>query len=156
MGLRPGTENIPGIAGFAKACQITMRDLDLRVSHTSYLLETLLEKLQNGIPDIVLNSHRAKSLPNTLNVCIPVISSDDLVNKIADQVAISSGSACHSGRQIPSRVLKSMGLSDLEALSSVRLSVGKDNTEEEIQKASEIIITAVRDLKKNTPLKALS
>ncbi len=151
MGLRPGTENIPGIAGFAKACQITMRDLDLRVSHTSYLREILLEKLQNGIPDIVLNGHEAKSLPNTLNVCIPAISSDDLVNKIADQVAISSGSACHSGRQIPSRVLKSMGLSDLEALSAIRLSVGKDNTEEEIQKASEIIITAVRrSEKKNT------
>lgn len=156
MGLRPGTENIPGIAGFAKACQITMRDLDLRVSHTSYLREMLLEKLQNGIPDIVLNGYKAKSLPNTLNVCIPVISSDDLVNKIADQVAISSGSACHSGRRIPSRVLKSMGLTDLEALSSTRLSVGKDNTEEEIQKASEIIISAVRDLRKNTQLKALS
>jgi len=86
---------------------------------------------------------------------MPGISSDDLVNKIADQVAVSSGSACHSGRQIPSRVLKSMGLSDSEALSSTRLSVGKDNTEEEIQKASEIIIAAVRDLRKNPPLKAL-
>jgi len=60
MGLRPGTENIPGIAGFAKACQITMRDLDLRVSHTAYLRGILLEKLQSGIPDIVLNGHKAK------------------------------------------------------------------------------------------------
>jgi len=156
MGLRPGTENLPGVAGFAKACQIAMRDLELRVSHTSYLRETLLHKLQNGIPDIVLNSREAKTLPNTLNICIPAISSDDLVNKIADQVAISSGSACHSDRQIPSRVLTYMGLSDLEALSSVRLSVGKDNTEEEIQKASEIIINAVRDLRRNRPLKTLS
>jgi cysteine desulfurase len=156
MGLRPGTENIPGVAGFAKACQITMRDLDLRVTHTSYLREILLEKLQNGISDIVRNGHRTMSLPNTLNLCIPGISSDDLVNKIADQVAISSGSACHSGGRMPSRVLKSMGLSDLEALSSIRLSVGKDNTEEEIQKASEIIIAAVRDLRDNKPVKALS
>ena len=152
MGLRPGTENIPGIAGFAKACQITMRDLDLRVSHTSYLRGILLDKLQKGIPDIVLNGHVTKGLPNTLNLRIPAISSDDLVDKLAGQVAISSGSACHSGRRIPSRVLKSLGLSDSEALSSVRLSVGKDNTEEEIHKASDIIITAVCDLRRNAPI----
>lgn len=155
MGLRPGTENVPGIAGFAKACQITMRDLKLRVSHTSHLREILFKKLLYGIPDIRLNGHRTKRLPNTLNVCIPGISSDDLVNKIQDQVAISSGSACHSGKQIPSRVLISMGLSDQEALSSIRLSVGKDNTEDEIQKAAEIIVSAVDDLRKNTPLTPL-
>jgi len=155
MGLRPGTENIPGIAGFAKACQITMRDLKLRISHTSYLRETLFEKLRYGIPDVSLNGHKTKRLPNTLNVCIPGISSDDLVNKIADQVAISSGSACHTGRQIPSRVLKSMGLSDLEALSSIRLSIGKDNTEDEILKAAEIILKAVHDLRTDIPLKSL-
>lgn len=155
MGLRPGTENVPGIAGFAKACQITIRDLKLRVSHTSHLREILFRKLLYGIPDIQLNGHRTKRLPNTLNVCIPGISSDDLVNKIQDQVAISSGSACHSGKQIPSRALISMGLSDQEALSSIRLSVGKDNTEDEIQKAAEIIVSAVHDLRKNTPLTSL-
>lgn len=150
MGLRPGTEGVPGIAGFAKACQLTMSDLKLRVSHTSHLREVLFQKLLHGIPDIVLNGHKTNRLPNTLNICIPGISSDDLVNKLNDQVAISSGSACHSGKQIPSRVLKSMGLSDQEALSSIRLSVGKDNTEDEIQKAAEIIINSVRDLRKKT------
>ncbi len=136
MGLRPGTENVPGIAGFAKACQLTMSDLNLRVSHTSHLREILFQKLLYGIPDIVLNGHKTNRLPNTLNICIPGISSDDLVNELHDQVAISSGSACHSGKQIPSRALKSMGLSDLEALSSIRLSVGKDNTEDEILESS--------------------
>ncbi len=155
MGLRPGTENVPGIAGFAKACQITMRDLKLRVSHTSNLTEILFKKLLCGIPDIRLNGHRTMRLPNTLNIYIPGVSSDDLVNKIQDHVAISSGSACHSGKQIPSRVLISMGLSEQEALSSIRLSVGKDNTEDEIQKAAEILINAVEDLRKNTPLTSL-
>jgi len=154
MGLRPGTENIPGIAGFAKACQLSMEDLKLRVSHTAHLRELLFQKLLYGIPDIVLNGHMTNRLPNTLNICIPGIFSDDLVNKLNDQVAISSGSACHSGKQIPSRVLKSMGLSDQETLSSIRLSVGKDNTEDEIQNAAEIIISAVHDLRKNTPLKS--
>src|SRR3990172_3839531 len=106
-----------------------MRDLKLRVVHTSYLQDLLFQKLQYNIPDIILHGHRAKRLPNTLNLYIPGIFSDDLVTKLQDQVAISSGSACHSGKQIPSRVLKSMGLSDQEALSSIRLSIGKDNTE---------------------------
>jgi cysteine desulfurase len=153
MGLRPGTENVPCIAGFAKACQITMRDLKLRMSHTAHLREILFRKLQQGNPDIMLNGHRTNRLPNTLNVCIPGIFSDDLVNKVSDQVAISSGSACHSGRQTASRVLKAMGLSDREALSSVRISIGKDNTEDEIQKAAEIILKAVSDLRKIAPVK---
>ncbi len=155
LGLRPGTENVPGIAGFAKACQLTLMDLDLRVSHTSHLRETLFRKLLYGIPDILLNGHKTNRLPNTLNICIPDIASDDLVNELEDRVAISSGSACHSGKQIPSRVLKSMGLSDSEALSSIRLSVGKDNTEDEIQKAAEIIINSVRNLRKETPVNFL-
>ena len=155
MGLRPGTENVPGIAGFAKACQLTMSDLKLRVSNTSHLREILFQKLLYGIPDIVLNGHKTNRLPNTLTIGTPGIPSDDLVKKLNDQVAISSGSACHSGKQMPSRVLKSMGLSDREALSSIRLSVGKDNTEDEIQKAAEIIVSAVHDLRKNTPIKSL-
>ena len=155
MGLRPGTENVPGIAGFAKACQLTISDLKLRVSHTAHLREILFLKLLDGIPDIVLNGHKTNRLPNTLNICIPGISADDLVNVLNEQVAISSGSACHSGKQIASRVLKSMGLSDQAALSSIRLSIGKDTTEEEIQKAAEIIICAVHNLRKSTPLKSL-
>jgi len=132
-----------------------MRDLGLRVSHTVQLREILFQKLQYGIPDIILNGHQTKRLPNTLNICIPGISSYDLVNKIGDQVAISSGSACHSGKQIPSRVLKSMGLSDQRALSSIRLSMGKDNTEDEIQKAAEIIINTIHLLRKNVPINCL-
>lgn len=155
MKLRPGTENVTGIAGFAKASQLAMRDLALRVSHTFQLREILFQKLQYGIPDITLNGHQTKRLPNTFNISIPGIFSPDLVNTISDVVAISSGSACHSGRQTPSRVLKSMGLSDQDALSSIRVSIGKDNTEGEILKAADIIITAVHDLKKNAPVKPL-
>jgi cysteine desulfurase len=154
-GLRPGTENVPGIVGFAKTCQIAMRDIKLRVSHTAHLQEMLFQKLQSGIPEILLNGHRTKRLPNTLNVCIPGVLSDALVNKVQDRVALSSGSACHSGNLLPSRVLKCMGLSDREALSSVRLSVGKDNTEDEIEQAAEIIINTVHSLRRDTSLKSL-
>ncbi len=77
---------------------------------------------------------------------IPGISSYELVDRIKDKVALSTGSACHSGEQTPSPVLKKMGLSDEEALASVRLSLGKDNTEDEIVKAAGIIAEAARGL----------
>jgi cysteine desulfurase len=147
-GLRPGTENVPGIVGLGKACQIAMRDIKLRVSHTTRLTDLLLSGIKSSLPDVTLNGHETKRLPNTINLRIPGISSHELVEKIKDDVAISTGSACHAGRYAPSQVLRSMGLSDEEALSSVRLSTGKDNTEEEIRKATGVISMAVTELRK--------
>jgi cysteine desulfurase len=151
-GLRPGTENVPGIVGLGKACQIAMRDIKLRVSHTTRLTDLLFSGIKSALSDAVLNGHETKRLPNTINLRIPGISSHDLVEKIRDDVAISTGSACHAGKYTPSAVLRSMGLSDEEALSSVRLSTGKDNTEEEIRKAIVIIVAAVTELKKKQPV----
>ena len=145
-GLRPGTENVAGIVGFGKACLIGKRDIKLRVAHTLQLRDLLLDSLRPLIPGIRLNGHALHRLPNTANIMIPGISSYELVDKIKDQVALSTGSACHSGEQTPSPVLKTMGLSDEEALSSVRLSLGKDNTEDEILRAAGIIAGAARGL----------
>jgi cysteine desulfurase len=150
-GLRPGTENVAGITGLGKACWIGKRDIKLRVAHTLKLRDTLLETLRSLIPGITLNGHKTRKLPNTLNLTIRGISSHELVEKIKDQVAISTGSACHSGEQAPSSVLKNMGLSDEAALSSVRLSVGKDNTEEEIVSAAGIIAAAAEELRRKAP-----
>jgi cysteine desulfurase len=150
-GLRPGTENVPGIVGLGKACQIAMRDIKLRVSHTTRLTDLLFSGIKSSLPDVVLNGHETKRLPNTINLRIPGISSYELVERVRDDVAISTGSACHAGKYAPSLVLRSMGLSDEEALSSVRLSTGKDNTEEEIRKAIGIIAMTVTELRKKQP-----
>lgn len=147
-GLRSGTENVAGIVGLEKACLITERDIRLRVSHTARLRDLFLDGLMSQVPGLALNGHRERRLPNTLNVRIPGIYSDELVEKIGNRVAASAGSACHSGRRNPSAVLKHMGMSDEEALSSVRLSLGKDNTEEEIEEAVGIIAAAVKELRK--------
>ncbi len=146
-GLRPGTENVAGIVGLGKACQIAKRDIKLRVAHTLRLRDLFWDNLHSLIPGLTLNGHKSKRLPNTVNISIPGISSNELVEKLKDQVAISTGSACHSGRHSPSAVLKSMGLSDEDALSSIRVTVGKDNTEEEIVKAVNIIACAADELK---------
>ncbi len=147
-GLRPGTENVAGIAGFGKTCLLSGRDVNSRAAHATRLSELLLGGLQSSIPGVGLNGHPSKRLPNTLNLRIPGISSFELIEKIRDRVAISSGSACHSGRQTPSGVLKNIGLTDEDALSSIRLSTGKDNTEDEVNEAVGIIANAVNELKK--------
>jgi cysteine desulfurase len=148
-GLRPGTENVPGIAGLGKACQIAKRDVNRRVSHTARLRDMLLDGIMKSVPFTTLNGHHTNRLPNTLNLRIRGVRSVELVEKLGDSVAISSGSACHEGRMKPSYVLKSMGLSDEDALSSFRLSIGKDNTGEEMEEAVERISEAVRILREN-------
>jgi cysteine desulfurase len=107
----------------------------------------LLEGIMASVPDTTLNGHRTRRLPNTLNLSVRGVLSVDLVEKLKNSVAISSGSACHSGQMKPSCVLKNMGLSDEDALSSVRLSIGKDNTGAEVKEAVEMISEAVRLLR---------
>lgn len=151
-GLRPGTENVPGIVGLGKACELAKMNIRNRVAHATKLCEMLFRGLTEKIDGIRLNGHETMRLPNTLNICIHGIDSTDLLEGIKDKVAASSGSACHAGQRKPSHVLKAMGLSDVDAMSSLRLSVGKDNTEEEIKEAVEIIADMVKILNPNPAL----
>ncbi|HCC68711.1 MAG TPA: cysteine desulfurase NifS, partial [Nitrospiraceae bacterium] len=143
-GLRPGTENVPCIVGLGKACEIAKRDIDSRVSYAKFLSERLHSGLEKEIPDLKLNGHPDKRLPNTLNLCFPDTDASSLIEKLKGEIAASTGSACHAGKHTPSPVLKAIGLSDKDALSSVRFSVGKDNTEKEIREAVRIIINALK------------
>ncbi len=145
-GIRPGTENVIGIAGLGKACEIAGLNMSMRYDHAVKLRDKLFSLLRNAL-DVRLNGHETLRLPNTLNVSISGVIGNDLVEKLKDSVAFSAGSACHSGTCKPSSVLKAMGLLDEDALSSIRLSVGKDNTPDEIQSASEMIIECVKELK---------
>lgn len=146
-GLRPGTENLPGIVGIGKACELASIYINERVSKTKRLSEILYRELKSYLPHISINGDPNLRLPNTVNISLGDIQSTDLVEILKDSVAISTGSACHAGEKRPSPVLVAMGLSEKEALSSIRLSVGKDNTEEEIIEAARLIAKAVQDLK---------
>lgn len=150
QGMRPGTENVAGIAGLAKACELASRDLKLRIAHTRHLTDTLYSRLKSLLPDMVLNAEKAPRLPNTLSVRIPGVRALELVDALKDQVAFSAGSACHAGLCTPSNVLKQMGLSDEEALTSGRLSVGKDNTEDEMIQAADLIAKAAAGLRNSS------
>ncbi len=136
-GFRPGTENIPHIAGFGKACEIIREEFNQIVNHLKEVTDLLLEKLLT-IEGLRLNGEGAPRLPNTLNVSIKNIMADEFVERVGDRLAISAGSACHAGVRNISHVLVAMGLKDF-ALSSIRLSTGKFTTTEEVIHAVEII-----------------
>lgn len=138
MGIRPGTENVPGIAGLGKAAEIAHSEFTTWKQTMTDTANMLLNRLQE-IEGIKLNGHKTFRLPNTLNVSIEGIQADEFVSRLLDRIAISAGAACHAGKKTPSHVLTAMGLDPGTALSSVRLSTGKDTTEEEIIRAVDIM-----------------
>ncbi len=143
-GLRPGTENVAAIAGLGKASELANKEISKRVRNMKHLTKILLTELRRQIPGIKLNGHPSKRLPNTLNLSFPDVNGSILLGKLKKDIAASTGSACHEGNHTPSPVLKAMGASDEAALSSVRLSLGRDNTESQIRKAAQAIIKAYK------------
>ena len=145
-GLRPGTENVCSIVGLGKAAEIAKKELKSRMQNMKYLSTMLYDELRKEIPGIRLNGHPSKRLPNTLNISFPGIMGSVLLEKLKNDVAASTGSACHEGMHTPSPVLKAMGLSDDRALSAVRLSLGRETTEKQIKQAAKAIVKAYRRL----------
>lgn len=143
-GLRPGTENVPGIVGLGMASEIALGDLDTRVKEATSLKTLLLELLNDALGEVRVNSTPELTLPGTLNVCIPGTDSAALVRALSGDVAISAGSACHEDTHGPSGVLVAMGLSAQDAMASIRISIGKDNTREEIMAAVKMISARLR------------
>jgi len=143
-GLRPGTENVAGIVGLGKASELAKKELKKRVMGMNHLSQLLYNHLKDNIPGVKLNGHRTKRLPNTLNISFPDVSGAALLLKLKKEVAVSAGSACHAGKQTPSDTLKAMGVSDQDALSSLRISLGRTNTESQIRKAAKAIVRAYR------------
>ncbi len=145
-GLRPGTENVCSIAGLGKASEVAKEEMKARVSGMRHLTNIFHKELRREIPGIRLNGHPVKRLPNTLNLSFPDIQGSALLESLKNDIAASTGSACHEGKHTPSSVLKAMGISDKDAFSAVRLSLGRENTEAQIKKAVKAIVRAYRFL----------
>jgi len=142
-GIRPGTENVPGIAGLGKAAELAERDLERRTEDAWALRRLFIGEIGKTLKGVRLNGHQEITLPGTLNLCLPEAKSWEVVAALSDRLAISAGAACHGGVSTPSTVLKAMGLSDEEALASIRISIGKDNTAEEVRAASAMLSETV-------------
>jgi len=146
-GLRSGTLNVPGIVGFAKAVEISIREMKAEQKRIRTLRDNLLEKLKTALPDINLNVHPLERLPGNLNICFPGVESEALIIALTDEVAVSSGAACTTSAVEPSHVLKAIGLKDEDIHSSIRIGLGRFNSEEEIKFSAESIIREANRLR---------
>ena len=145
-GMRPGTENVASIVGLGVACEIAARDLDAIAAHASSMRDRLFEALCDAVPGLALNGHVTERLPNTLNVRFPGVSGSALLAATPD-VAASTGSACHADGESASSVILAMGVDPREALGSVRLTTGRMNTADDIDRAARRLIEAWRRLR---------
>ena len=133
--LRSGTENIPGIIGFAKALELIEEEKEKLSEHTKYLRDIFIQEIQKEIPAAFVNGPKDPEvkLPNNANICFPEHNGESLLIRL-DMAGIcaSMGSACSSGSLDASPTLLALGLTQKEALSSLRFSFGRDNTKEEV------------------------
>lgn len=149
-GMRSGTLNVPGIVGLGKACEIArleMADEAVRLSK----LRDKLEKALTVLEESYVNGNVEHRLPHVANISFKYVEGEGLMMAMKD-LAVSSGSACTSASLEPSYVLKSLGLSDDLAHSSIRFGLGRFTTEEEIDYAIEVTLKAVTHLRELSPL----
>ncbi|HTC25414.1 MAG TPA: cysteine desulfurase family protein [Gemmatimonadales bacterium] len=138
-GLRPGTENIAGAAGFGRAAELAAQEQPEHASRLTRLRTRLAERLLASVPDLVVVGERAERAPHILNVCVPSADSGALLMHLdLAGVAVSSGSACASGAADPSPVLTAMGIPAALAAGALRFSLGRDTDEAGVDRAAEV------------------
>ncbi|MDP3991697.1 MAG: cysteine desulfurase family protein [Candidatus Colwellbacteria bacterium] len=144
LGLRAGTENVPAIVGLGKAVELVSHDREEEAKRIGSLRDYFWEKLKRAVPEIELNGSLGNRLPNNLNICFPNKEGGDLLIKL-DQagVAVSAGSACSAKAPKPSHVITALGMGEKRAKQSLRFTLGRPTTKEEIDMALERIIKLV-------------
>jgi cysteine desulfurase len=150
-GNRSGTLNVPGIVGLGKAAEIMRQEGLAEGERLLALRERLWKKLNAAIDDIHLNGHPELRLPGNLNVAFAYVEGEAMMMAIKD-VAVSSGSACTSASLEPSYVLRSMGVGEEMAHSSIRFGLGRFTTEEEVDFVADLVIEKVNKLRAMSPL----
>jgi cysteine desulfurase len=152
-GRRAGTENIPAIVGFGKACQLAQERLTEYSERTKKLRDMLYNRIEKEIKQIKLNGHPAERLPNTLNVSFKSLEGESIILSLdLEGIATSTGSACTSGSLEPSHVLKSMGVEPLSLQGSVRFSFGAMSAESDVEYVMEKLPPIITRLRKMSPV----
>jgi len=144
--IRSGTLNVPGIVGFAKAVEISQKEMEKENAKSKRWTDSMLKKFQEAGGK--LNGHPEKRLSHNLNVRFDGIESKAIINTVSKKIAISAGSACTTQIVEPSHVLLAIGLSEDQTHSSIRVGCGRFNTDEEIEIAADEIYHAVESLEK--------
>ena len=149
---RPGTENIPGIIGMAKALEIADAHLEEGATREAALRDDLEKKLVERIPEVIVNGKKDKRLPGTLSLTIKYVEGESiLLNLDLKGVAVSSGSACTSGSLEPSHVGLAIGVPMEHAHGTIRFSLGKYNTQEEVDYVADILPEIVAKIRSMSP-----
>ncbi|MBP8917735.1 MAG: aminotransferase class V-fold PLP-dependent enzyme, partial [Chitinophagales bacterium] len=150
-GMRSGTLNVPGIVGFGKAAELAMLEMDADAARLSKMRDRLETELMK-IEESYVNGNRESRLPHISNISFKYVEGEGLMMAFNQNIAVSSGSACTSASLEPSYVLKALGLGDDLAHSSIRFSLGRFTTDEQIDYTIEHVRTAVLKLREMSPL----
>ena len=145
---RAGTENVAGIVALGKACEIAKRDLEKNIEYLKSLRDYFIKLVEEKIEIALFNGSKKLRVSGNSNFSFKGIDSQSLLLKLDEKgICVSSGSACSEGNGKPSHVLKAIGLSDEEAKSAIRVTLGEENTKEDIDYLVESIIESIRELK---------
>lgn len=152
FGVRSGTENVPGVIGFAKAAELRKEEMEPEAKKITKLMDRLVKDALE-IEEAYLNGHPTKKLPNISNFRFSYIEGESLILLLNDEgIAASTGSACSTKSKEPSHVLLALGLKPEEAHGSLRLSLGKYNTEEDVDHILKVLPRSVEKLRSISPL----
>ncbi len=154
-GRRSSTENVPGIVGLGEACRLAAQDMNWEIEHNSALRDRLIKEVLARVPDSILTGHPTRRLPNNASFCARYIEGESMLLSLDfEGIFASSGSACTSGSLDPSHVLLAIGLPHEIAHGSLRLSVGRGNTMEDVDHFLKVFPPIVERLRAMSPISA--
>jgi len=146
-GVRAGTENVAGIVGLGRACELAAAGLEAHTAHLKDMRDRFEAALRSELTDLRFNGHPTQRLPNTVSVSFYQLDANLILEEIGLTVAASAGAACHSDHVEISHVLKAMGLPEAWARGTLRFTTGRMTTAAEIDRAAEAVIAGVRKLR---------
>jgi cysteine desulfurase len=151
--MRPGTENIPGIVGFAKAIELAQKRFSEDAQQLQNLATFLTEGIEQSIPDVLFTGHPTNRTPGHVSVCFKYIEGESVLLMLDSHgICVSSGSACTSGSLDASHVLLAMGIDSATAQGSIRMTMGRHNTIEDMKAVINVLPEIVEKLRKMSPL----
>lgn len=146
-GLRAGTLNVSGIAGLGECCKIAKLEMAEDNKRIKNLRDLLVTNLTEAFPEAVLNGNENSKLAGNISIAFPSLKNGEIISKVRNVIAISTGSACSAGFENPSHVLMALNLPEEILTSTLRIGIGKYTTEEDIHIASEALISEIKNLK---------
>ena len=146
-GLRSGTLNLPGIVGLGEACRLRAIEMEEDERAIGEKRDRLQQLLTDSIPGLVINGDQQNRLAGNRHIAIPGIPNSAIIARVRHKLAISTGSACSSGVEAPSHVLRAMNLNEDIIEGSLRIGIGKFTTDEEIMEAADILQNEVRQVR---------